>query len=186
MHDAIHGTVHGASDLMAWMQDNAYLLAKNGCPVSWVTPAGLVVTQAYWAPKSRVLRTLMGETRVRRSVRYAEPGSSKLQVRKQVSSIVPNVIHSFDAAHMMMTVVGAECSAFAVVHDSFGTHAADMPAFLKVIREKFIEIYSREVAQDLQRDFEASRGTADFPLVPPPAVGDFDINQVLCSPFFFA
>jgi DNA-directed RNA polymerase len=86
----------------------------------------------------------------------------------------------------MMTVVGAECSAFAVVHDSFGTHAADMPAFLKVIREKFIEIYSREVAQDLQRDFEASRGTADFPLVPPPAVGDFDINQVLCSPFFFA
>ena len=46
--------------------------------------------------------------------------------RVQALASAPNIIHSFDAAHLSMTVnAGAErgISAWAMIHDSFATHA---------------------------------------------------------------
>lgn len=55
---------------------------------------------------------------------------------KQVSAFPPNYIHSLDSCHMMMTAVAMrrEGKAFVGVHDSFWTHACDVPRMNAIVR----------------------------------------------------
>jgi DNA-directed RNA polymerase len=73
---------------------------------------------------------------------------------------------------------------FAMVHDSFGVHAADIDLLNRVLREEFIGIYSEPVRQvflDEQR-----KAHPDIALPDPPQTGSLDIREVLSSPYFFA
>ncbi|MGH2619851.1 MAG: DNA-directed RNA polymerase [Anaerolineales bacterium] len=187
MRAAIEETVTSASEIMKWMQGNAEILAKNNCPVRWVAPSGLVVQQAYYTPLEKRIYTVMGVGQ-HRQTRYHEQGV-RLRVTKQISAVVPNIIHSFDAAHMMLTMAAVPTAAklsVSAVHDSFGCHAADMPMFLGLIQDQFAGIYQHDWFAALQADFLASRGTLEFPLLAPPARRDFNIEEVRGAPFFFA
>lgn len=65
--------------------------------------------------------------------------------RGQKTAIPPNFIHSLDASHLMMTVNAAldeGIDQFAMVHDSFGTHAEDAPKLARILREAFIELHA--------------------------------------------
>jgi DNA-directed RNA polymerase len=104
--------------------------------------------------------------------------------RKQKLSIAPNIIHSFDAAHMMLSVLAApEGYSFSVIHDSFGCHAADMEEFGHVIREQFVEMYKTDWFSTMSVDFKAQGAKY---LTDAPERGTFDIEQVLDAEFFFA
>ncbi len=75
--------------------------------------------------------------------------------------------------------------AFAAVHDSFGVHAADMDRFLEIIKDTFVSIYSQPVLHDLYVEFQ--RQAPEGVVIPePPELGDFDIELVRQSEFFFA
>ncbi len=119
---------------------------------------------------------------------WYDPGTGPLLKRKQKDSIAPNIIHSFDAAHMMLSISAAQdygVTHHAVIHDSFGTHAADMPLLLRAIRNEFAWIYSEDWMARLQDDFRASVGP-DVPLVDPPTMGDFEVEETLDAEYFFA
>ena len=51
---------------------------------------------------------------------------------------------------------------FAGVHDSFWTHAGDVPEMSKIIREKFIELHSVSLLEELHRDLQAGAGGLGF------------------------
>lgn len=71
----------------------------------------------------------------------------------QRTAIPPNFIHSLDASHLMMTVNSAVkegIDQFAMVHDSYGTHAEDAPKLARILREKFIELHSTPQLQKMQ------------------------------------
>lgn len=189
MHDAISDTVTAATEIMAWMQDNASILAKNDKAVQWWAPSGFLVRQCYTAPAYKNITTLVGLGKVRRmEIPVAGDATGPIRSSKQASSIAPNIVHSFDAAHMMMSVdAAADGLSFSVVHDSFGVHASDMPAFLGVVKDEFFLVYASDWLASLQEDFETSReGLQEINLMPPPAHGDFDVTQVYDSDFFFA
>jgi len=110
----------------------------------------------------------------------------KIDVRKQADGIVAHLVHSFDAAHMMLTVhrlFTLGIRHFAMVHDSFGVHAADVDLLHRVLREEFVRIYSEPVLVNFLREQLLASGTF-LPALP--AQGDLDIRQVLESPYFFA
>lgn len=180
MKEAISETVVAATEIMGWMQDNATILAKNGKAVEWTTPSGFRVRQAYYKTVAKKITTIAG-----RAILYEKDADAQIRVKKQATSIAPNIIHSFDAAHMILTIAAAGDISFSVIHDSFGTHAADMPALGLVIREQFVEMYKTNWFESLQAEFQAMVGP-DVPLIKPPARGDFKIEQVLNSNFFFA
>jgi DNA-directed RNA polymerase len=189
MLTAIEDTVQAAAETMAWMQDNATILAKNGKHVEWYTPIGLMVRQRYVVPPPKTIQTVIGVGKIRRLRVTLDPmgDDTTLRVSKQASSIAPNIIHSFDAAHMQMSVnAAAEGLSFSVIHDSFGVHACDMPEFLGCIKREFVEIYSSDWFWMLQQDFEASRGTEEFPLIDQPTPGAWEPGEVMHSDFFFA
>ncbi len=184
MKEAMEGTIEKAVTIMAWMQDNASILAKNEQPVTWESPSGFRVTQGYKKMRPREITILGSAKRIKLQVLEVVEG---LRASKQQLAIAPNIIHSFDAAHMALVAYSApEDMDIAAVHDSFGVHACDMDVFLGVIKDEFIRIYQDDWFVSLQADFQASRNGGDYPLIQPPAMGEYDVYEVAASEFFFA
>ena len=180
--EALSGTVVAAKDIMGWLQDCAKHLGKAGLPLRWETPSGSACEQAYHSTSVVHLKTLCGDLRL-----LQEDTKSTLKPAKQALASAPNIIHSFDAAHLTMTIVaGAErgISHWAMIHDSFGTHAGNAQALTSVLREQFVEIYKQDWLQRLYQGFKAY--APHVQINPPPARGDFNIEEVLNSDFFFS
>ncbi len=190
MRAAIDDTVSKAAEVMQWLKDNAEILAKNGHPVSWVSPSGFRVTQGYYRSTMIRIRTVVGvgDIKRRRSASlHLEHPDLGLRIRKQQDAIAPNIIHSFDAAHMMLTVLAAGAEGvhdIAVIHDSFGAHACNLDVLGRALREEFVGIYTTDWMSRLQSDFRFTVG-ADVPLVEPPDMGSYDIYEILSAKWAF-
>jgi DNA-directed RNA polymerase len=95
-----------------------------------------------------------------------------------------------DAAHLMLTVQRARAAginAFAMIHDSFGCHAARAMEFSRIIREAFVQLYTIDVLADFIEQLKAQLPEhLARELPPPPPRGDFDIALVGDSEFFFS
>ncbi len=181
MKPAIAETVPAATAIMSWMQAWADTLSRAGHVIAWTTPSGFTVRQGYQVGTMKKIRTVFGRLYVREKDAEATP-----DVRKQGLAIAPNIIHSFDAAHMMNTIERSEAGAYAVVHDSFGVHACEMDGFLTGIREAFVRIYELDWMHHLGQEFSETIGEAAEYLPVPPEHGVFDIREVRQAEFFFA
>lgn len=180
--EALAGTVVAAKDIMGWLQDCASKLGKAALPLRWETPSGSACEQAYHTTTATHLRTLCGSLTI-----LEEDAKSTLKPAKQALASAPNIIHSFDAAHLTKTVVaGAErgISHWATVHDSYGTHAANTQVLVSVLREQFVDIYQTDWLTRLCEGFKAY--APNVAISPPPARGGFNIEEVLQSDFFFS
>jgi DNA-directed RNA polymerase len=167
---------------MAWIQKVASTLAKAGEPLIWSAPTGFPVYQGNNKIKTRRIRTHLGGDIQMQIGDFTD----ELDPRRQASGAAPNFVHSFDAAHLLLAILRAAASgliSFAVIHDSYGTYAAETDTLHRVIREAFVEMYE---GIDTLGDFhkqQMERTGIDLP--PPPPLGDLDIREVLTSPFFF-
>lgn len=184
--DAISETVVAASTAMAWLRDAAKVMTSAGRPIWWTTPAGLPVLQTY-AKRRRDDVVIYHKTkRVRLKLQRDAPG---IDSQRQVNGISPNVIHSFDAAHLM--AVANECRAngiadLAVVHDSFGVHAAHVYQLRSILRETFADQYSVDRLAILRDELAAQLPDDLAAKLPPlPCLGSFDIEDVRRSDYLF-
>lgn len=180
--EALEGTAVAAKEIMSWLQGCAKALAKAGLPMRWQTPSGSWVEQAYHSTTSTKLHTLCGQLTI-----LEEDAKSTLKPAKQALASAPNCVHSFDAAHLAMTVVaGAErgISHWATVHDSFATHAANTQALSAVLREQFVSIYQHNWLERLHAGFKAYAPNVTLPA--PPVRGSFDIEETHDAEFFFS
>jgi len=187
--EAREGTVVKSRLIMDWLKDNTDIRARQGKGVSWVTPTGMRIRQDYRVPTQKTVRTIVGSCPLKNTLLNETTPSSSIVITRQKNSIAPNVVHSFDAAHMMLTINRAAAEGitdFVMVHDSFGCHAADMPQFRDLIREEFVKIYTNhDWLASIQSDLRGGldEGTR---LIPPPTTGEFNVNTVLKSEFFFS
>lgn len=151
--------------------------------LSWTTPDGFTVYHKELDTKGRDIETVLdGKTRLR--LRINEE-TERLDTRGMGSAIAPNFVHSMDAALLRMAVVkGLErgITDYAMIHDSFGTHAGNIGRFLnECIKPAFIELYAdNDVLLDLRDQMP------DIELPPVPTKGSLDLNEVLGSEFFFS
>jgi DNA-directed RNA polymerase len=79
--------------------------------------------------------------------------------------------------------------AWAVVHDSFGTHAGNVESLNVILREAFVMQYQTDWLQRFRDELvpaALATGVHDFDLPEVPAKGTLDIEQVRHSQFFFA
>ncbi|KAM1061407.1 hypothetical protein ACFX2G_026385 [Malus domestica] len=167
-----------ARGIMGWLGDCAKVIASENQPVRWTTPLGLPVVQPYCKNERHLIRTSLQVLALQRE-------SNLIDVRKQRTAFPPNFVHSLDGSHMMMTALACRDAGlrFAGVHDSFWTHACDVDQMNEILREKFIELYSMPILENLLESFQASYPALTFP--PLPERGDFDLQEVLESPYFF-
>ncbi|KAF9680629.1 hypothetical protein SADUNF_Sadunf06G0141500 [Salix dunnii] len=167
-----------ARDIMGWLGDCAKVIASEDQPVRWTTPLGLPVVQPYYKSQRHLIRTSLQVLALQRE-------GSSVQVRKQRTAFPPNFVHSLDGSHMMMTAVACRDAdlRFAGVHDSFWTHARDVDLMNGILREKFVELYNMPILENLLEEFQTSYPTLKFPSLP--ERGNFDLQEVLRSPYFF-
>jgi len=124
--EAIGVTVIKAREAMTFLQETVGVLNKAGVPARWTTPVGFYVQQFYREQKGKRIETKIGDRIVKLSLN--EINEVKLAKAKQKSAISPNYVHSLDAAALMRTVchcLDADINNFAMIHDSYGTLAAD-------------------------------------------------------------
>jgi DNA-directed RNA polymerase len=180
---ALEETVVAAKEIMAYFQEVAGLLADRDLPLRWITPAGMEVTQSYYKLSERRVDTLEG-----RFTFWEEDADLGLDKRKQGLASAPNVIHSFDAAMLALTVIAAHgrmgIQAFAFVHDSYGTHAADCPTLATILRNVAVDIYSRDQLAAFEEYVHAYAPGIELPARPP--LGTFDVSEVRRAEYFFA
>ena len=117
-------------------------LLVAGLPVTWVTPDGVPVLQNRFEQETKTIETeALG--RIRLTLVHATEDIDK---RKQTQALMPNLIHSMDACHLSMTVNLAQSqglSAFSVIHDSYGSHACDMPTLKQCAQDAFAQLYQQ-------------------------------------------
>ena len=108
-----------------------------------------------------------------------------VSTNKQKSAFPPNFVHSLDASHMLLTALAAkrEGLTFSAVHDSYWTHACDIPILSENLREQFILLYESPVLENLSESLEKRFPDIEFP--PIPDRGDFDVQDVRDSVYFF-
>eukprot|EP00437_Effrenium_voratum_P026582 CAMPEP_0181400584 /NCGR_PEP_ID=MMETSP1110-20121109/2189_1 /TAXON_ID=174948 /ORGANISM="Symbiodinium sp., Strain CCMP421" /LENGTH=1047 /DNA_ID=CAMNT_0023522685 /DNA_START=38 /DNA_END=3178 /DNA_ORIENTATION=- len=155
-----------------WFDQNTKILNRLQAPTSWISPIGLDCVQPYRTPHTVSVRTR------RQNVTLKTGESVLLNKSKQRMGLPPNFIHSLDATHMMM--VAERCEelniAFAAVHDSFWTHAADITQLNKIIRECFIELYEQPILAEFYEDLHVHLGGQVPPDLPPQ--GTLDLNVI--------
>lgn len=204
---AVTDVVKDASEGMKFFQKCAGALAHERKGLMWVTPVGLPVLHRYseWDMKqvkmfmfdksvpvvdatSEDIVTEDGVFKKVRALIRTKP-NEHVNKDKAKSAVAPNLIHSMDSAHLMLTVNFAKqkgINAFSLIHDSFGTHAANTTEFFYTIREQFVQMYEdycpfEEIA------YQTTKSIKDKTKVPPiPKKGTLDLSGVINSLYAFA
>jgi DNA-directed RNA polymerase len=184
LYDSLGAVVVKALEAMTWLKEVSSEVAKEKLPVWWTTPTGMPVCQVYRKVIGRNVDFVVLGRRFRLNLAV---DSDEIDARKQAQGIAPNFIHSLDASHMVATVVkclDAGIMDFAMVHDSYGTHAGNIERLNVLLREAFVEQYSRPVLQEFVDSVIGRAKQAQLP--PPPATGSLDLAGVRDSEYFFA
>jgi DNA-directed RNA polymerase len=186
--EAVDRVVVKAAEAMEWLKDTATLVAGEGLPVRWTTPDGFPVMQAYRDLKKQRVETMINGSRV---VLMNVVDLPTVDKRAQAQGISPNFVHSLDGTHLRLSVVKAAeegMAHFALVHDSFGVHAADTPRFFQLLRETLVEMYTdRDVIEDFRAEImDQLEPKKREKLKETPTRGQLDLTSVLGSAFCFA
>lgn len=155
---------HGAHLIQEWLGECARRISKlvrvdeaHGAKpnhlssVIWTTPLGLPCVQPYRATKQQVVATSLQD------IVISDPfGATQVDARKQQTAFPPNFVHSLDATHMLMTAAacGDAGLTFALVHDSYWTHAADVDRMNVCIRNEFVRLHQDNLVAKLRSEFE--------------------------------
>lgn len=172
--EAIALTVPKAAEYMQWLQEA--VRSRKGERITWTTATGFKVIQYIEGVKMK--RVNIRSCGIRQVVMYERNGCTNSL--KMANSIVPNLVHSNDAAHWLMTGTAMRQLGHDVVgiHDSFGTHAANVDCMHEVIRDTFVKLYrdydlTSNFIQENQIELEA------------PSLGNLDIELFKKSEFGF-
>ena len=185
MWESIGNVVGAPVDGKEYLQAVAKELAEANLPVYWVTPSGFPVRQEIKKRVPKMIEVKIDGERVQRTIpRYV----NELDGADQANAVSPNFIHSFDSAHLQLTVKAAAkegMTNFLVVHDSFATDANSAARFNEIIREEFVGMYKdRDHLNEFHDRVESQLGTTS--IVERMTQGNFDINRVLGSTYFFS
>ncbi|XP_053713267.1 DNA-directed RNA polymerase, mitochondrial [Synchiropus splendidus] len=190
----------GTREIQDWLTESARLISKSGHTVEWVTPLGLPIIQPYHRARNQVLKSNMQHI----NLQITHDTKERPDTVKQKNAFPPNFIHSLDSTHMMLTAL--HCYSFGLtfvsVHDCFWTHALTVDTMNKVCREQFVALHSQPILQELS-NFLLHKYCTGLPmdvknkkyqeyrrlmllLANVPQRGDFDLQQVKESTYFFS
>jgi len=156
-----------------------------GDKVMYVTnPIGFVMKQGYKKEYTVTKQSTVAQKNLTVSYKIK---SEDINSRRQASAIAPNVTHSHDSAHMLLTVLGMTGNdiSWHLVHDDYGCHACDIDLMHKTIRKIFIEIHKQDRLEVLRQEIIAQGGDAKK-IMANPRTNDFNLDDIKASTYFFA
>jgi len=187
---SIEQTIIAAKETMNFLKSVANASAHDNIPITWTNPAGLTIKQSYQNYLTKRITTRLSGQMVK-AVWSTPTAETNILKKKAVNAISPNFIHGMDSGHLMMTIIAClkdrPDMSFATVHDSFSTTAADAPLLAACLREEFVKIYKMPVLEIFYKQVtQAMSSEAKNMILPIPAMGTLDLNEVLEADYFFS
>ena len=149
----------------------------------YTVPSGFKVVHSYYkTTRRRSFAALFNH----RELTFATYSPTEVDKKLVEQAISPNWIHSLDASHMFCTLnraVDFKIECFSMVHDSYGCHAPYISIMRQLIKEEFYAMHKYNLLEAFKKNIEHNLGLS---LPPVPKGGDFNIEQVLDSDYFFA
>lgn len=187
IEEAIGNVVVKAKQAMDWLKEVARIAASDGLPIHWDTPSGFLVVQDYRKYDGVRIDSTIAGVRTQLTLRVE---TDAIDTRKQAQGIAPNFVHSMDASHLVLTVnkcLDNGITSLAMIHDSYGTHAADADMLSEQLREAFIEQYTGDVLAVFIENLRQQLPEELMKQLPmPPTQGNLDLAGVRASRYFFA
>ena len=183
---SIGDVVIAARAAMDWLQKCARVANANGLDLEWTTPSGFRCLQAYRKVDARRVQTTFHGSII---FFTSTESTDVIEKAKNASAIAPNFVHSMDASALMLTIgacLDEGITSFAMIHDSYGTHAGRTDDLARILRQKFVQMYTDHDVLAEFRDTLVARLGPDVELPPLPERGSLDLNAVLESDYFFA
>jgi len=164
-----------------WLKAVAKCGAKKKSGVSWTLPSAASSTCHYNIHNIKQVQTRVYGKVLSCSFREE---TKRVDWTRQQRSVTANYTHSLDAALLHRTIVSASAEGithFSMVHDSYGTHAADLPKIQQLVRNEAADIFS---SSQLERNI-AEWNEQFGPIPDPPPFGSLDPNEVRKARYFF-
>lgn len=183
--EAIQETLKAATVGMDYLRKIARIITASKQYIEWLTPAGLLVRQAYNSRKKKMIRTELYGSILKVTVNIDQ---ESLDTQRQLNGICPNFIHSLDAACLMLYLTKCKkegINSFMTVHDCYGTLAPDTTMSVKLLREAFVEIYRQPILENFTQDVLSNLEINEEEIPQIPEKGSLDIEEVLNSDYFF-
>lgn len=184
---SIGDVVVAAKEAMGWLQKAARVLAKENRPVYWTTPSGFVAYQSYMDMSRRFIKTKIAGQIIQLRV---DKETDQINRSKQATSVSPNFVHSLDASSMILTVdelAAGGVTSFAMIHDSYGTHACHTTELASCLREVFIRMYETDPLAQFRDELISQSSSEDIEGLPElPRKGELNLWSIMDSEFFFA
>jgi DNA-directed RNA polymerase len=161
----------------------SYRLEQGVNTISWETPSGFPVVAEKWIKERRKVIGYINKNKYHHVfMEYLEiPARHEL-----ASGISPNVVHSYDAAHMALVICRLKDGgnkSFGAIHDSFSVHAGDVDMLVEVTKDEFIKIYEDDVLELLKTQITMSDPACS---IEQPLKGNLDLEGIRDSQYFFA
>lgn len=182
--DIIPQVVPAVMEGMSFLKELARIGAQAGHALSWELPTGLHPQNKYMKTKLRKIRTRLDG---KYAVSYLQEPTQTLSPRRQTQTLPANFTHSYDACLLMHTVanVADEVTSFSMIHDSYGTHAEDLPKLSLQVRESAKEIFSPNNILTKVRDSLVKAIGSDEGIPLAPTNGKLDLDNLKTSSYFF-
>jgi DNA-directed RNA polymerase len=165
----------GPARMLRMFQALAERAGEKEVHLEWKVPViDFPVVQAYRKPKSVRTKLRYGDEELKLQLEVWEEATVDKDAQK--TGAAPNIVHSFDAAHLG-TVVDACNYPVSVVHDSFGCHAGNMGDLFFTVREKFVHFYAHDPLKQILEQLDS----VDLM----PERGNLDLSLVLYSDYAF-
>ncbi len=182
---SIQETLIAATVGMTYLRKLSRIITNKKKYIEWLTPAGLLVRQAYPTRKQKEVKTELFGSALKTRINIDD--DNLIDTQRQINGICPNFIHSLDAACLMLYLLKckkANIKSIMSVHDCYGTLAPDCDKSAQFLREAFVEIYRQPILENFTEDVTQVLDE-DIELPELPQKGSLDIEGVLKSEYFF-
>lgn len=179
LRDTMLTNLKGPASMLELFQTLAVRANEEDKFLSWSVPlTNFPAVQEYLKTREQRIRVrFCGSNRgkgLQLTIQPKETG--KLDRRKQSTGAAPNIVHSFDAAHLTLIVNNSDFIV-TTVHDSFGCHPGNMDDLFRITREQFMLFYKSDPLAQLLSQLDA--------LDLFPERGNLELSEVLKSDFAF-
>lgn len=141
IRDSLNNMYPGVRKFESWLK--GWTRRCAGMPLTWWSPVGFPVIQPGFVEKRTELTVRLSDQSDSQSVavKYLTETSGD---KAQASALLPNLIHSLDAAHLVRTLNGVVAKGirdFGAIHDCVLCHPNEVATFKAVLTEQFAALY---------------------------------------------
>ena len=175
VRNAMEDIVPGPMKVMRWIETEVSKSIKNGAKfIKWETPSGFIVVQKLMKYETKTIRTqLMGRTEI--AIAGEEKG---VDLKHHKNATAPNLIHSYDASLLHLSILEFGDRPIATIHDSVLCLATDMKYLSTLVRKTYMHLFAEhEPLKNFAREIKAE--------TQPPIIGDLKPESVIESTYFF-